>query len=261
MTILNAAMQTCGDVGGERRWRPVRRTALGAGRAAVAGRRGRHRRRGRAVRRDATAAAPQAPANTATVRAGELSGDGLPGRDPDLPGAIGRLAVLRDQPGPRDLHQAARATATRSAAATCSTGWTTTRCCCCAARSRPTATCAAATRGKDVRQLNRNLRTLGYDGDRRLHREDRGRRSRGSSTTRASTRPERSSSATRSSCPRPVRIAKVTGELGGPARPGAPVAQATSDTLEVQVDLDASQQGEVKRGRPRADHAARQHGR
>ena len=35
--------------------------------------------------------------------------------------------------------------------------------------------------------------------------------------------------------PKPVRIAKVTGELGGSARPGAPVAQATSDTLEVQV--------------------------
>lgn len=48
--------------------------------------------------------------------------------------------------------------------------------------------------------------------------------------------------------PRAVRIAKVTGELGGAARPGAQVAQATSDTLEVQVSLDASQQGEVKVG-------------
>ena len=51
----------------------------------------------------------------------------------------------------------------------------------------------------------------------------------------------------RSSC-RAVRIAKVTGELGGSARPGARVAQATSDTLGVQVDLDPSQQGEVKQG-------------
>ena len=33
---------------------------------------------------------------------------------------------------------------------------------------------------------------------------------------------------------------------------------ATSDTLEVQVDLDASQQGEVKKGDRCADHAARQ---
>ena len=31
--------------------------------------------------------------------------------------------------------------------------------------------------------------------------------------------------------PEPVRIAKVTGELGGSARPGAPVLNATSDTL------------------------------
>jgi hypothetical protein len=48
--------------------------------------------------------------------------------------------------------------------------------------------------------------------------------------------------------PESVRIAKVTGELGGSAQPGAQVAQATSDTLEVQLALDPSQQGEVKRG-------------
>ena len=48
--------------------------------------------------------------------------------------------------------------------------------------------------------------------------------------------------------PRRGRIAKVTGELAGPARPGEPVAQATSDRLEVQVDLEASQQGEVSVG-------------
>ena len=48
--------------------------------------------------------------------------------------------------------------------------------------------------------------------------------------------------------PEPVRIARVIGQLGGSARPGAQVAQATSDTLEVQVALDASQQGEVKTG-------------
>ncbi len=48
--------------------------------------------------------------------------------------------------------------------------------------------------------------------------------------------------------PRSVRIAKVTGELGGFARPGEQVAQATSDTLEVQANLEASQQGEVKVG-------------
>ena len=50
--------------------------------------------------------------------------------------------------------------------------------------------------------------------------------------------------------PGSVRIARVTGELGGSAQPGAPVLYATSDTLEVQVDLEASQRGEVKEGDP-----------
>ena len=48
--------------------------------------------------------------------------------------------------------------------------------------------------------------------------------------------------------PESVRIAEVIGELGGAAGSGAQVAQATSDTLEVQVALDPSQQGEVKPG-------------
>jgi multidrug efflux pump subunit AcrA (membrane-fusion protein) len=48
--------------------------------------------------------------------------------------------------------------------------------------------------------------------------------------------------------PRPVRIGKVAGELGGSARPGVRVAQATANVLHVQVDVDASQQGEVKKG-------------
>jgi hypothetical protein len=48
--------------------------------------------------------------------------------------------------------------------------------------------------------------------------------------------------------PESVRVAMVTGELGGSAPPGAQVAQATSNTLEVQVALDPAQQGEVTRG-------------
>ncbi len=48
--------------------------------------------------------------------------------------------------------------------------------------------------------------------------------------------------------PEPVRIASVSGELGGSARPGAQVLSATSDTPEVQVALDPSQQGEAKTG-------------
>jgi multidrug efflux pump subunit AcrA (membrane-fusion protein) len=48
--------------------------------------------------------------------------------------------------------------------------------------------------------------------------------------------------------PDSVRIAQVTGELGGSAQPGARVLYATSDTPEVQVNLEPSQQGEVKEG-------------
>jgi hypothetical protein len=48
--------------------------------------------------------------------------------------------------------------------------------------------------------------------------------------------------------PESVRIATVTGELGGSTQPGAQVLSATSDTLEVQLALDPSQRGEVKRG-------------
>jgi hypothetical protein len=48
--------------------------------------------------------------------------------------------------------------------------------------------------------------------------------------------------------PESVRIAEVTGEPGGSAQPGAQVVYATSDTPEVQVNLDPAQQGEVKKG-------------
>jgi hypothetical protein len=45
--------------------------------------------------------------------------------------------------------------------------------------------------------------------------------------------------------PESVRIAKVSVDLGGSASPGAQVLYATSDTLEVQVALNPSYQGEV----------------
>jgi len=48
--------------------------------------------------------------------------------------------------------------------------------------------------------------------------------------------------------PESLRVAAVSGELGGSARPGVRVLSATSDTLEVQLALDPSQQGSVKRG-------------
>jgi peptidoglycan hydrolase-like protein with peptidoglycan-binding domain len=104
--------------------------------------------------------------------------------------------------------------------------------------------------GKDVRQLNRNLHTLGYDADPDDNRftwkteealeqlED----DKGFDETGALDLDEAVF------LPKSARIAKVTGELGGSASPGAQVAQATSDTLEVRVDLDPSQQGVVKVG-------------
>jgi hypothetical protein len=48
--------------------------------------------------------------------------------------------------------------------------------------------------------------------------------------------------------PEAMRIAKVAGQLGGSAQPGAPALSATSGTLHVQVNLDPSEHGHVKRG-------------
>jgi peptidoglycan hydrolase-like protein with peptidoglycan-binding domain len=111
-------------------------------------------------------------------------------------------------------------------------------------------------KGKDVRQLNRNLRKLGYDADAGVDidpddneftwktekaleklQDDKGFDETGALAIDDAV-----------VLPKSARISKVTGELGGSARPGARVAQATSDTLEVQVQLEASQQGEVKEG-------------
>jgi peptidoglycan hydrolase-like protein with peptidoglycan-binding domain len=105
-------------------------------------------------------------------------------------------------------------------------------------------------KGKDVRQLNRNLHKLGYVADP-------GDTDFTAKTEKALKRLQhaRGSDATGELdlgdavfLPKPVRISKVTGRLGESARPGAPVAQATSGTLNVQVSLEASQQGQVKVG-------------
>jgi peptidoglycan hydrolase-like protein with peptidoglycan-binding domain len=110
--------------------------------------------------------------------------------------------------------------------------------------------------GQDVRQLNRNLHQLGYDADAHVHidpsdndftfktekalkvlQHDKGLRVTGALSAGDAV-----------FLSEPVRIAKVTGALGGAARPGTPVLNATSDELHVQVALDPSQQGEVKPG-------------
>jgi len=110
--------------------------------------------------------------------------------------------------------------------------------------------------GNDVRQLNQNLHTLGYDhaAGVGIDPNDNGftwktqqaleklQHDKGFAVTGALDIGDAVF------LPDSVRIAKVTGELGGSAQPGAPVLLATSDTPEVQVALDPSYQGEVVTG-------------
>ena len=110
--------------------------------------------------------------------------------------------------------------------------------------------------GKDVGQLNRNLHTLGYDAKAGVD-IDPDYNAFTEKTVRAFQllQHDKGFSVTGVLAigdavflPESVRIAKVSGELGGSAQPGAqpagsaqPGAQvlyATSDTLEVQVDLE-----------------------
>lgn len=99
--------------------------------------------------------------------------------------------------------------------------------------------------GRDVRQLNRDLHVDGA-GDTFTAR-----------TQAAVEALQRRSGAPVSGAvafgqvvflPEGIRVAKVDAQVGEPARPGAPILEGTSDTLQVQVSLDASQQGQVHRG-------------
>jgi peptidoglycan hydrolase-like protein with peptidoglycan-binding domain len=110
--------------------------------------------------------------------------------------------------------------------------------------------------GRDVRQLNRNLHRLGYDADAGVD-IDPGDDDFTWKTEKALEALQHDKDLDESGeldldaavfLPHSVRIAKVTGKLGGSAGPGAQVAQATSDTLDVQVNLDAAEQNEVKKG-------------
>jgi peptidoglycan hydrolase-like protein with peptidoglycan-binding domain len=111
-------------------------------------------------------------------------------------------------------------------------------------------------KGRDVRQLNRNLHELGYDADAHV-RIDPGDDDFTPKTEQALRALQRKkgvgvtgglATGDAAFLPVAVRIAKVTGQVGGSAGPGAPVLSATSDTLKVQVNLDPSQQGEVHTG-------------
>jgi hypothetical protein len=108
--------------------------------------------------------------------------------------------------------------------------------------------------GRDVAELNANLVDLKYATRAQL---DPSSDSFGSETVSALEKLQSKLSEDQSGSlgfgravflPKPVRIAQVTGELGGSARPGAHVLSATSEVVEVQLNLDPSQQGEVKKG-------------
>jgi peptidoglycan hydrolase-like protein with peptidoglycan-binding domain len=110
--------------------------------------------------------------------------------------------------------------------------------------------------GRDVRQLNRNLHQLGYDVDAhvRIDPADSAFTSKTEQALRVLQRKKgmavTGGLATGDAVflPVAVRVAKVSGQVGGSAGPGAPVLAATSDEVQVQVSIDPSQQSEVKRG-------------
>ena len=108
--------------------------------------------------------------------------------------------------------------------------------------------------GNDVRQLNQNLHTLGYDAGVGIDPNDNDFSWR-TGTALEKVQHDKGFDVTGALAigdavflPESVRIAKVTGQLGGPAQPGAQLLDATSDTPEVQVDLAPSQQGQVLPG-------------
>jgi multidrug efflux pump subunit AcrA (membrane-fusion protein) len=110
--------------------------------------------------------------------------------------------------------------------------------------------------GEDVRQLNRNLHQLGYDAkagvgfapDDSYFTGDTAKALQALQHDKGVGATGKLALADAAFLPEPVRIAKVTGELGGPSQPGAAVAEATSDALEVHLDLDPSEQGVLKAG-------------
>lgn len=107
-------------------------------------------------------------------------------------------------------------------------------------------------RGSDVAELNANLVALGYATRTQLGPTSQGFSSATSSALeklQAKLGEDRTGSLDLGQAvflPESVRIATVAGELGGAAPPGAQIAQATSNTLEVHVALDPSQQGVTK---------------
>ena len=201
----------------------------------------------------ATPAAQEQPVNTATVERGKLS---------DMVSQYGILTYrARSDGSPYALINQARGTYTKlpNAGDTVDCGAVLYR-----VSNHPVALLCGSTpayrplsvgdSGPDVTALNANLVKLGYATRARL---DPSSHDFSSATASALKKlqfrlgEDQSGSLKLGQAvflPESVRIATVTGELGGSAQPGTRVAQATSDTLEVEVNLDPSQQGELKKG-------------
>jgi multidrug efflux pump subunit AcrA (membrane-fusion protein) len=107
--------------------------------------------------------------------------------------------------------------------------------------------------GDDVRQLERNLRALGYDPDHEMTIDD----DWTSATTAAVERFQDDRDMTEDGTlakgeivfrPGATRIGKVHATVGQPVAPGAQIAQLTATSREITVDLDATRQGLVHAG-------------
>jgi hypothetical protein len=103
----------------------------------------------------------------------------------------------------------------------------------------------AGDRGRDVRQLNQNLHVA---GDAFTARTQQGL----AALQRRAGAPASGELALGDAVflPEAVRIAAVRAAPGGAAQPGTRLLDATTDTLQVQVNLDPSDQGSVRRGDP-----------
>jgi peptidoglycan hydrolase-like protein with peptidoglycan-binding domain len=108
--------------------------------------------------------------------------------------------------------------------------------------------------GPDIHQLEQNLVALGYDPDHDITIDNhytwatkaavrRWQRARGLSQTGSFT-----TAMPAVYLPWAVRVATLSGSVGGQAAPGQAVYAATSDKHQVTVDLDVSQQGYVHQG-------------
>lgn len=110
--------------------------------------------------------------------------------------------------------------------------------------------------GSDVRQLNQNLHQLGYDAGAGIDPND----DQFTSKTEAAVKALQLQQGLAATgllriddvvfLPWPVHIAAVSADIGGIAEPGAALARVTSDTLEVQVELDVTEREAVDVGDP-----------